>query len=417
MGRSIEELIQGTRHTIDLSGYKLDDEGARKIARFLSCDKALKKLNLQWNDIWPAGAQAIALALANNSSLESLDMSHNGIGSEGANYIADALRTNTTLKVLMLCDNNIDDFGATHILRALRENTGLHTLEIEGNPIHDSSLKQNIQEILSRNRTKDRTPSQQKVQYPDQDSSTKFANSLAQEKAHSNNLKKANEILTTELNNLKFRAEVQGNVNQNLTMQLNASIQERLALEKQVAILNKQSNVAQNVVDKLDASFKERIALEKQVAALTKQVEREKTRANELAGAANESLNMKGQVLVLTAQLDGLRQTNDFLSKEITMLSGSSAACEKLDLDALSALEEQLDASLRTVRDIRVQRMQRKLEEMQETKKCKVCFERAVEMVLIPCGHQILCQGCGDKVAKCPFCNSYIQNRIRTFDC
>lgn len=55
------------------------------------------------------------------------------------------------------------------------------------------------------------------------------------------------------------------------------------------------------------------------------------------------------------------------------------------------------------------------------TKMCCICLERAVSRVLIPCGHTILCAGCGDRQGlsrmdyKCPECRSDVEQAIRIF--
>ena len=55
------------------------------------------------------------------------------------------------------------------------------------------------------------------------------------------------------------------------------------------------------------------------------------------------------------------------------------------------------------------------------TKLCCICLERAVARVLVPCGHTILCAGCGDQQGlsridyKCPECRSDVEQAIRIF--
>ena len=55
------------------------------------------------------------------------------------------------------------------------------------------------------------------------------------------------------------------------------------------------------------------------------------------------------------------------------------------------------------------------------TKMCCICLGRAVSRVLVPCGHTILCAGCGDRQGlsrmdyKCPECRSDVEQVIRIF--
>lgn len=55
------------------------------------------------------------------------------------------------------------------------------------------------------------------------------------------------------------------------------------------------------------------------------------------------------------------------------------------------------------------------------TKLCCICMERAVARVLVPCGHTILCSGCGSQQGlrridhKCPECRSHVAQAIKIF--
>lgn len=55
------------------------------------------------------------------------------------------------------------------------------------------------------------------------------------------------------------------------------------------------------------------------------------------------------------------------------------------------------------------------------TKICCICMERAVSRVLVPCGHTILCSGCGSQQGlqridhKCPECRSPVEQAIKIF--
>ena len=55
------------------------------------------------------------------------------------------------------------------------------------------------------------------------------------------------------------------------------------------------------------------------------------------------------------------------------------------------------------------------------TKICCICMERAVSRVLVPCGHTILCSGCGSRQGlkridhKCPECRSNVEQAVKIF--
>ena len=55
------------------------------------------------------------------------------------------------------------------------------------------------------------------------------------------------------------------------------------------------------------------------------------------------------------------------------------------------------------------------------TKICCICMDRAVSIALVPCGHTILCSGCGSRQGltridhKCPECRSPVEQAIKIF--
>lgn len=39
------------------------------------------------------------------------------------------------------------------------------------------------------------------------------------------------------------------------------------------------------------------------------------------------------------------------------------------------------------------------------TDSCIVCFEKSIDCVITPCGHQVCCLSCGEQLEVCPICN------------
>lgn len=46
---------------------------------------------------------------------------------------------------------------------------------------------------------------------------------------------------------------------------------------------------------------------------------------------------------------------------------------------------------------------------------CKICYDRAIDIVLYPCGHFVLCRWCAQRVSDCPLCRFVITDIIRTY--
>ncbi|RAL40174.1 hypothetical protein DM860_008314 [Cuscuta australis] len=60
---------------------------------------------------------------------------------------------------------------------------------------------------------------------------------------------------------------------------------------------------------------------------------------------------------------------------------------------------------------------QEEVEKLQNEKVlCKICFEKQINVVLLPCRHHILCSMCSEKCKKCPICRVYIEDRLPVYD-
>jgi hypothetical protein len=50
-----------------------------------------------------------------------------------------------------------------------------------------------------------------------------------------------------------------------------------------------------------------------------------------------------------------------------------------------------------------------------EKKECAVCYDRAPDTALVPCGHAQFCSACSAQLNVCPLCNVPIQRTMRIF--
>jgi len=82
----------------------------------------------------------------------------------------------------------------------------------------------------------------------------------------------------------------------------------------------------------------------------------------------------------------------------------AEAALEALDLAAIASRVEALHAENES--------LTRRLEA-----KCVVCFERAPDVVFMPCFHVVSCRDCGlrEEVDTCPVCRVPIEQKHRVY--
>ncbi|KAM6454075.1 baculoviral IAP repeat-containing protein 7 [Liasis olivaceus] len=59
--------------------------------------------------------------------------------------------------------------------------------------------------------------------------------------------------------------------------------------------------------------------------------------------------------------------------------------------------------------------VEEKLRRLQEERMCKVCMDKDVSIVLVPCGHLVVCAECAPNLSRCPICRGTIRDSMKTF--
>ena len=133
-------------HTLNLSECCIRDKGMIEIASSLTTNTSLRTLNLNYNSIGRAGSH-LSIILRNNASLHTLKFNYNYVDNNDAIKIASSLITNTTLQKLCLRGNFISCIGSIEFAKLLMINVGLLTLDMGENYIEEKGANEIIKSL------------------------------------------------------------------------------------------------------------------------------------------------------------------------------------------------------------------------------------------------------------------------------
>ncbi|CAF1038344.1 unnamed protein product [Rotaria sp. Silwood1] len=136
-----EYITRSTDWAIELAERLMTNSDMSIVVEQAIVRKKCSILILKGNHIDASGALILAKTLSNNMSLIRLELQCNRIGDRGVDYLADALTVNKCLKVLDLRDNNITHEGARHLANMLKKNQTLTSLSLSSNHIDDRGVR------------------------------------------------------------------------------------------------------------------------------------------------------------------------------------------------------------------------------------------------------------------------------------
>jgi hypothetical protein len=107
-------------------------------------------------------------------------------------------------------------------------------------------------------------------------------------------------------------------------------------------------------------------------------------------------------------------------NKKFKTLRGYNKHKETHNIDEFE--DEQLKLGIEiSLKDLYKDYIQEESESL-NLKKCSICLEKLISMVIINCGHCVLCNDCGNKLLnldekdkKCPICRKNISNIINIY--
>ncbi|RZA23441.1 MAG: hypothetical protein EOP02_14910 [Proteobacteria bacterium] len=131
-------LVHSAPDTLVLDNCKLGNDGAAKIAEWLTTIPFKVRVDLRDNEIGPPGAGLLASALAANTVLE-LNMGFNPLGEEGVQALCKGLLENTSVLSLDLRHVGARSPGMTAVARVLDSHSSLSMLCVDSNAFDDAT--------------------------------------------------------------------------------------------------------------------------------------------------------------------------------------------------------------------------------------------------------------------------------------
>lgn len=134
---------------------------------------------------------------------------------------------------------------------------------------------------------------------------------------------------------------------------------------------------------------------------------KEKLRTQEVLTA-----NAQNALVVMEKQLAEKEET---IQRFETIVNGENL--NKLSLDNLNNAEEQLLESIERIRKQKQITIETKLSAQEEKSCCVICQCEAKSILLLPCRHLCVCDGCSkrEELVNCPLCRTFISERISTY--
>lgn len=128
--------------TLNLSGIKLLEDAADKLANFLSAEDALVHLNLSGCDITGYFATRLVKSLK-NKKLKTLELAANNLGGleETVNALKECIATNPHLEILDLSANCLKKMSIGQLAHSLATHPRLKNLDLGDNWIGDDAIR------------------------------------------------------------------------------------------------------------------------------------------------------------------------------------------------------------------------------------------------------------------------------------
>merc|ERR1712137_82379 len=313
-------------------------------------------------------------SLAKNLTTTHLSLRNNALWAEIGHYLGECLMVNNTLEMLDLSNNEISDEGVVGLAKGLRLNHSLRKLVLHNNSITDSGAILLIKALES-NHTLEELDLHWNMVSDEVFSQIKRATTSRSKTVLDN------EKDLLEVSKLNDRVQVLSQSLRDCTSELK---KEKERVQQSKASQRRYQNELKQQIDQLQAEVKN-LSI-----------------ANAQKDAQLEALKSVHQQFA--ASQDRIHQLQTTL-KDTSQLLNTLEESSTLDHSLLKGL-------LMSIEDCQQPKPSSHVDEDQL---CKICQESIVEIVILPCGHLILCDKCSSKVSNCPFCRCKITQVVRIF--
>ena len=127
---------------LNISGYKITDQGADMLAELLPQMISLEKLDISNATLNAAKANKINNALKSLSTLKTFNMSNNNINDKAANSVVAAINSNPLLERIYLSGAMLSSAGILQIAVALSTTESIKILDISNNFIASDNIEE-----------------------------------------------------------------------------------------------------------------------------------------------------------------------------------------------------------------------------------------------------------------------------------
>jgi hypothetical protein len=160
------------------------------------------------------------------------------------------------------------------------------------------------------------------------------------------------------------------------------------------------------------------------VEKATAEAEKHADRSEQLAALVAEAREMLEQARVVKAERARVAAEEAEAAAAVKAAAEAATAAQRLHMEEqMSALTLRMQSDALQLQQMRAQMgssVAPPVASHPEETQCVVCMDAPKDHILVPCGHQCVCEACAEKLMKarsalCPFCRTPISTTVKVF--